>query len=82
MVVVSACTISNGMKINVKAKPNAREEKIEEVGPGEFVVSVKEPPVQGKANLAIIRALSEYFHTLNIRIVSGYTSRNKIIEVG
>lgn len=70
------------MRINVKAKPGAKEERIEEIQPGEFVVSVKEPPVQGKANAAIIRALSEYFHTSNIRIVSGYTSRNKIIEIG
>jgi len=70
------------IRINVKAKPNAKEEMVEEIQPGEFVVSVKEPPVQGRANVAIIRALSEYFHTPNIRIVSGYTSRNKIIEVG
>ncbi|MBI2064729.1 MAG: DUF167 domain-containing protein [Candidatus Yanofskybacteria bacterium] len=70
------------MRINVKAKPNAREEMVEEIQPGEFVVSVKEPPIQGRANTAIVKALQEYFHTPNIRIVSGYTSRNKIIEVG
>jgi len=70
------------MRINVKAKPNAKEERVQEVQPGEFVVAVKEPPVQGKANAAIIRVLSEYFHTPNIRIVSGYMSRNKIIEIG
>ena len=70
------------VRINVKAKPNSREAGIEEIQPGEFVVSVKEPPVQGRANAAIIKALQEYFHTSNIRIVSGYTSRNKVIEVG
>ena len=70
------------MRINVKAKPNSREEGVEEIQSGEFVVSVKEPPVQGKANAAIIRALQEYFHTPNVRIVSGYTSRNKVVEVG
>lgn len=69
------------MKINVKAKPNSREEKVEKIDDNNFVVSVKEPPVAGRANRAIIKILSEYFHTLNVRIVAGRTSRNKIIEI-
>ncbi len=69
------------MKISVKAKPNSEENKVEKVDDLNYVVSVKEPPVQGRANRAIVKALSEYFHTLNVRILSGHTSRNKIIEV-
>ena len=70
------------MRIIIKVKPNSREETIEEISPGKFVVSVKEPPVQGRANMAIIKVLQEYFHTKNVRIISGWTSRNKVIEVG
>jgi uncharacterized protein (TIGR00251 family) len=69
------------VKISVKAKPGSREEKVEETGPGEFVVSVKEPPVQGRANAAIVRVLREFFNASSVRILSGHTSRNKIIEV-
>ena len=71
------------MKITVKAKPAAREDKIEEQEGGLFVVSVKEPPVKGRANLAIIKLLANYFSvsTSNVRIISGQTSRNKVIEV-
>jgi hypothetical protein len=71
------------MKINVKAKPNSREEKVEKIDENNYVVSVKEPPVKGKANEAIRNALAVYFKTGSscVRIISGHTSRNKIIEI-
>ena len=69
------------IKISVKAKPNSNENKVEKIDDQNFVVSVKEPPVNGMANRAIVKALSEYFHTPNVRIVSGHTSRQKVVEV-
>ena len=71
------------MRINIKAKakPNSNENKVEKIDDLNFVVSVKDPPVQGRANRAIVKMLSEYFHTPNIRIISGHTSRNKIIAI-
>ncbi len=71
------------MKIIVHAKPLAKENKIEKVDDTTFVVSVKEPPIQGRANQAICALLAEYFHTSKSRvsIVSGYTSRRKIIVI-
>jgi hypothetical protein len=71
------------MKLFIKAKPSSREEKIEKIDEIHYVVSVKEPPIKGKANEAIRNALAVYFKTgsSSIRIVSGNTSRNKIIEI-
>ena len=71
------------MKIQVKAKPSAREEKVEKIDETHFVVSVKEPPEKGKANDAIRNALAVYFKTGTscVKIVSGYSSRNKIVEI-
>jgi len=69
------------MKIFVKANPSAKEEKVEKIDEKHFKVSVKDPPVKGLANKAIIRVLGGYFKTSQIRIVSGYTNRNKIIEI-
>lgn len=71
------------MKIFVKAKPGSREELVEKITETDFVVSVKEPPVQGRANAAIQRALAEYFSVApsRVRIISGYTSRSKVIEI-
>jgi len=71
------------MRINVKVKPGAKEECIEKTGETDYFVSVKELPIQGRANEAVLRALSDYFNLpkANFRIVSGFTSRNKIIEI-
>jgi hypothetical protein len=71
------------MKIFVKVKPKAKENKIEKIDENHFKVSVKEPPVGGKANLAVVENLARYFKIskAKIRIVSGQTSRNKIIEI-
>ena len=71
------------MKIVVKAKPNSFEEKVEKVDESNFIVSVKEPPVKGLANRAIIKALSDFLgvYPARIKIVSGFTSKQKIIEL-
>jgi uncharacterized protein (TIGR00251 family) len=71
------------MKIFVKAKPNANEEKIEKIDESNFSISVKEPPVQGRANAAIISALAEYFKISKsqVRLISGFSSKQKIFEI-
>jgi hypothetical protein len=71
------------MKIFVKAKPMAKENKVEKIDDFHFTVSVTEIPRQGKANQAIIKILADYFKvsSQSVKIVSGYTSRQKIIEI-
>lgn len=71
------------MTITVHAKPSAREEKVEKISETEYRVSVKEPPVQGRANAAIIKALAGYFGVSpsQVQIVHGHTSRTKIIAI-
>jgi uncharacterized protein (TIGR00251 family) len=70
------------MKIHVKVKPNSRTEEVSQEGDS-FTVKVKEPPREGKANQAVIRLLAEHFgvHQSHVRIISGFRSRNKVIEV-
>lgn len=71
------------MRISVRAKPGAHGSGVERIDDSNFVVSVKEPPVRGLANAAIVRLLAEYFHvpSTHVKIISGHTSRNKIIEI-
>jgi len=71
------------MRLFVNVKPRAREGSVEKIGDNEFIISVKEPPVNGMANQAVIRALSEYLKVFKsqIRIVSGAISRKKIVEI-
>jgi len=74
------------MRISIKAKPAAKRTEVRaETGPtGEyFVVAVTEPPREGRANRAIVEALAEYFKVpvSRVRIISGFTSREKIVEI-
>lgn len=71
------------MKIFVKAKPYAKEERVEQTGEMHFIVAVKEPPVEGRANQAIEKAIAKHFDVplSQVRIVSGQASRQKTIEI-
>lgn len=71
------------MKVNVRAKPMASEELVEEIGESEFRVWVKEPPIKGLANVAIANALAKYFKVprSQVRLSAGYKSPNKIFEI-
>lgn len=70
------------MKIQVMVKPNSKTEKVSREGNG-FIVKVKEPPREGKANQALIKLLAEHFGVpkSQVRILSGFTSKIKVIEV-
>jgi len=71
------------MKIFVKAKPLAKEEKIEKVDETHFIVCVKEPPKQGKANEAIRKKLADYFQVPVSQIIlqSGFVSKHKVFKI-
>ncbi|MGA8848386.1 MAG: DUF167 domain-containing protein [Dehalococcoidia bacterium] len=70
------------MKIQVKVKPNSRTEEISREGDS-FIVKVKEPPKEGKANQAVVKLLAEHFGVpqSQVRILSGFKSKNKVVEV-
>ncbi len=72
------------MKIFIKLKPGAKENRVERINEKSFVISVKDPPINGKANEAMIRLLANYFGTTktSVKIISGFTSRQKIVDVG
>ena len=71
------------MKIFVKVRLGAKKEKIEKVDQTHFVISVKERPIKGAANKAVIRALADYFKVSKseVQIKSGLASRQKIIQI-
>lgn len=72
------------MKISVTVKPNAKEEKVVPQDDGGFVVAVKAPSREGKANARLPKVLAAYFGVAPscVRIVSGASSRRKIVEIG
>jgi uncharacterized protein (TIGR00251 family) len=70
------------MKIQVKVKPNSRTDEVSQEGDS-FIVRVKEPSKEGKANQAVIKLLAAHFGVpqSQVRILSGIRNRNKIVEV-
>lgn len=68
------------MRYSVRVKLN---KDFIEVKDGKIVVGVKAKPEGGKANEELLKKLARYFKVSasSIRIVSGRTSRNKIIEI-
>ena len=83
------------MRIIVKAKPSAKIEMMERIGQPtlnfdngrpemvEYKVSVKEAPIKGRANDAIIKILAKYFNVAPrlVRLVSGASTKRKIFEI-
>ena len=85
------------MKIFVKGKPGAKETKVVaptpklwQEGSSEqssekewYLVSVKEPPQQGRANTAIAKALAEHFKVApsQVQLISGATSKQKVFDI-
>lgn len=70
------------MKVQVKVKPNSKTEELVQEGDS-FIARVKEPPKEGKANQAVIKLLAQHFgiSLSQVRITSGFNSRNKVIEI-
>lgn len=70
------------MKIAVRVKPRSKVEEVTGEGDG-YVVRVKEPPIEGRANRAVLRLLAGHLGVpeSRLRVVSGFSSRNKVIEV-
>ncbi|MBD2294221.1 DUF167 domain-containing protein [Anabaena sphaerica FACHB-251] len=71
------------MQKKVKVKPNSKQQKIAEQEDGSLTVNLKSPPVDGKANEELIKLLAEKFNVpkSSIRIKSGLSSRQKLIEI-
>lgn len=70
------------MIINVKVKPNSKEEKIEKVSEKEYIIHVREPAENNKANVRVINLLSKELNAPHKTIkIKNPTSRNKLIEV-
>jgi uncharacterized protein (TIGR00251 family) len=68
------------MRIIVDVKAESREESVEEIGEGHYLVRVKEPRKKGKANVAVLKLLKKHLGK-QVNLVSGATSTTKIIEV-
>jgi len=70
-------------RLEVRVKPNAKVASLEEQPDGTWIARVKAPPVEGKANEALIALVAEHFgvRKAQVSIRLGASSRLKRMEV-
>jgi len=69
------------MKIHIKVHANSSQEKIERKGRTIFEVWLKEKPTDGKANIKLVKLMRKEFEGKDVKLISGFTSRKKVLEV-
>ena len=74
----------NAMRtLKVKVKPGAREETLSQLADGSWLAAVKAPPVDGKANAALIALVARQFglRKAQVSIRSGASGRMKLVKL-
>ena len=69
--------------IEVQVKPNSKQQSIAREEDGVFVVHLKSPPVDGKANQELITLLAKQFNIPKSQVIikSGLSSKKKLVEL-
>lgn len=72
-----------GVTFGVKVIPRAKRDEIVGVENGVVKIRLNAPPVEGKANEALVRFLAERLGVArgNVEIVRGETTRNKVVRL-
>jgi len=71
------------MLIKVKVFPKAKKQEIIKKSENSFEIKVKEKPLQGRANKAVVNLLSLYFKIpiSKIRLIKGGRTKSKIFKI-
>lgn len=74
---------ANGVSFAVKVHPRARKNAITGTVGDALKLALTAPPVEGKANQAVIDFFADLFEIprSSVTITSGETSRNKVIRI-
>ncbi|MFH1561024.1 MAG: DUF167 domain-containing protein [Patescibacteria group bacterium] len=71
------------MKVLVIVHPNAKRPRVEKDMLGDLHVYVNQPPLEGRANRAVVESLAEFFKIRKNKIilVSGVKSKRKLFDI-
>lgn len=71
------------MKISVTVKPNSRKESFEVLPDGSYLLKVRAPATEGKANERVIEMLSENLKKPKsaFELISGHRGKKKIFAI-
>lgn len=70
-------------RLDVRVQPRASRNEIVGLRDGVVRIRLQAPPVDGAANEALVKFLADEFGVArrHVRVVSGFGSRNKVVEV-
>jgi len=68
------------MKLKIKVKPNSGKQELVKISKDEYVIRLKKPAEDNKANLELVKLLKKQGFE-SIKIIKGLKSREKIIEI-
>lgn len=71
------------MIYSVTVKPGSKKGPLVVQDGEELIVYLREKPVEGQANIALVKLLATHFHVpkTTIRIKSGARGRKKLVEI-
>jgi len=71
------------MRIYVKVSPRSSKNKVTKIAEGEYKVKLTAPPVDGEANVMLIKILADHFGLpkSSLTIVGGKSAKTKIVEI-
>jgi uncharacterized protein (TIGR00251 family) len=74
---------AHGAQFALRAQPRASRNAFAGIIGDSIKLAITAPPVDGKANQAVIQFLSDFFRVpkSNITIVSGETGKNKVVAI-
>src|SRR5262245_57355063 len=69
--------------LRLKVKPGSREEELSQLEDGSWLARVKAPPVDGKANAALIALVAKHFglRKAQVTLKSGASGRMKLVQL-
>lgn len=70
-------------RLEIAVKPSAKVSSLEEQADGTWIARVAAPPVDGKANAALIALVAKHFglRKSQVTIRMGESSRRKLVEL-
>jgi hypothetical protein len=71
------------MKLNITVISNSKISEIIKIDENNYKVKVDAPAVEGGANKRLIEILADYFNVSksSIKILKGFKTRNKLVEI-
>jgi uncharacterized protein (TIGR00251 family) len=71
------------MIVKITTHPNSKKPRVETDLFGQLQVYVNQPPLEGRANEAVILALAKHFKVkkYQVALISGAKSKQKIVEI-